>query len=367
MRLLQPSLILLAALVLVRPLPSAPDGDLPKSPDAAPTDKATPAFFNTDTATGRNDSPSTWAGFQPPGLIPFGSFQPFSSTPSYGPGQYGNPYATDPRSQMANYLAAQQMYQQWQNSHNRTGGTQRPLPPGIGASTGGDAGATGGCLNAHNNAMLGLVPYNPFSTCFVRGTLVCTGSDSFTPIEAIQVGGRVSGETTESIDVANWRQIDLQAFKQDGSTAGIVLLRPADWLESQQAKVGETIHLNLPGCGFNGTATVTAIRPCPAIESGTGAVVTGTIRHSRAAVINVRVEGLTEPIGTTVNHWFCSEDRNGFVRADELAKGERLRSRTGSARVLGLERRGSEAVYNLEVSGGKLSVSRLGLLVRDMK
>jgi hypothetical protein len=371
MRLLRSSLILLGALVLVRPLSFAAEGDLSKSAEPSPTDKTPPAFFNADSAMGRPDSPSTWSGFQPPGTIPFGSFQPFSSMPTSpsAPGRYGNSYANDRQTQMANYMAAQQMYQmyqQWQNSHSRTGGGSRPMQPGIGATVGGDAGASGSCMNAHNNAMLGLVPYNPFSSCFVRGTPVCTVSDSLTPIEAIQVGQRVSGESTEAIDPANLRQIELQAIKRDGSTATMVLLRSGDWLESHQAKVGESIKVNLPGCGVNGTATVTAIRPCPAIESGTGAIVTGTIRHSSAPVINLRIEGLAEPIGTTVNHWFCSEDRNGFVRADELSKGERLRSRTESANVLRLEpRAGTEAVYNLEVSGGKYSISRLGLLVRD--
>ncbi len=382
MRLLRTLVLLLVALVLVRPLSSAPDTE-PTRPTPADdkADKPSQPFFNTDAAIPRFDSPSTWAGFQSQGMPAFASFTPFSSTPtgSASPGRYGNsysgPYSNDYQTQMANYLANQQawqtyqMYQQWQNSHSRMGGGQRPLPPGIGATVGGDAGASGSCLNAHNNAILGLTPGNPFSSCFVAGTLVSTGPGSFEAIEAIRVGQRIApdaGKGAESIEPARWRQVEMQAIKSDGTTAAIVLLRSAEWVESHQAKVGGTISINLPGCGFTGNATVTAIRPCPSIESGAGSVVTGTIRQSSAGVINLRIDGLAEPIGTTGNHWFCSEDHNGFVRAGELAKGEQLRGRSENPRVVsGEPRKGSEAVYNLEVTGGKFHVSRLELLVRD--
>jgi hypothetical protein len=44
----------------------------------------------------------------------------------------------------------------------------------------------------------------------------------------------------------------------------------------------------------------------------------------------VYVEGLDEPIGTTPNHPFWSEDRQTFVRADELKEGEHLRAFNGT-------------------------------------
>ena len=84
-------------------------------------------------------------------------------------------------------------------------------------------------------------------------------------------------------------------------------------------------------------------------------------------MVNLRIKGLNEPIGTTTAHRFWSIDRNGFVRADELLSGERLRGRAEIVRVIGLEpRTTSETVYNLEVAGrGMFHISRMELLVRD--
>ncbi len=56
------------------------------------------------------------------------------------------------------------------------------------------------------------------------------------------------------------------------------------------------------------------------------------------------------PIGTTANHPFWSEDRQQFVRADELRRGERLRAFHGTPRVMDVHsRQAPEPVYNLEV------------------
>ncbi len=82
-------------------------------------------------------------------------------------------------------------------------------------------------------------------------------------------------------------------------------------------------------------------------------MVTGTFRHASAHVLDLQIDGLPESIGATANHPFWSEDRQEFVRADELEIGERLRTLHGTARlVAAVPRAATEPVYNLEVQTG---------------
>jgi hypothetical protein len=96
-------------------------------------------------------------------------------------------------------------------------------------------------------------------------------------------------------------------------------------------------------------------------------VVTGTFKHSSAKVIDLYVEGLVEPIGTTANHLFWSEDRAQFVRADELSLGERLRTVQGRPAVARVSPREERiVVYNLEVAGSHTyHVTQAGVLVHN--
>jgi hypothetical protein len=121
------------------------------------------------------------------------------------------------------------------------------------------------------------------------------------------------------------------------------------------------------GTDFNGQAEVRSIGPCPPIAGGTGRIVTGTFRHSAANIIDLHVDGLSEPIGTTANHPFWSIDRQSFVRADSLQPGERLRGADGPHAVVGvIPRAAPEAVYNLEIQVDHVyHVSSGGLLVHN--
>ncbi len=98
--------------------------------------------------------------------------------------------------------------------------------------------------------------------------------------------------------------------------------------------MGGQVWISVPECGIDGRATVLAIGPCPPIPPGPGRVVTGTFRHASAQVLDLHVDGLSEPIGTTANHPFWSEDRQQFLRADELEIGESLRTLHGTARLV---------------------------------
>ncbi len=158
-------------------------------------------------------------------------------------------------------------------------------------------------------------------------------------IDAIRVGQRVLAELPEGVEAdwgeadtegepeaVNWRKLTLQAAKADGTFARVELLRSLRWIARHEAREGGTVDISVPECGIAGRAEVLAIGPCPRIPPGPGRVVTGTFAHRSAKIVDVYVEGLSAPIGTTANHPFWSEDRRAFVRADALKPGELLRA-----------------------------------------
>ena len=68
-------------------------------------------------------------------------------------------------------------------------------------------------------------------------------------------------------------------------------------------------------------------------------------------MLDVHLEELDTPIGATALHPFWSEDRQQFVSAGKLQRGERLRTLEGLAHVREIIPRGPpQPVYNLEVS-----------------
>mgnify|MGYP002623877684 CR=1 FL=1 len=97
-----------------------------------------------------------------------------------------------------------------------------------------------------------------------------------------------------------------------------------------------------------------SIGECPQISPRPGPefqVVTATFQQHAARVLDLSIDGVGTPIGSTPNHPFWSEDRQQFVRADELVVGERLRQSDGSfTRLAAVSTRpGAHTVYNLEV------------------
>ncbi|MEZ6119641.1 MAG: polymorphic toxin-type HINT domain-containing protein [Pirellulaceae bacterium] len=133
----------------------------------------------------------------------------------------------------------------------------------------------------------------------------------------------------------------------------------------------ETVHLNLAEMGAVGDATMLSVEACPAIAvkpSERHRVVTGKFVHSSADVIDLWVEGLGEPIGTTGSHPFWSVERQAFVPAELLEPNEHLQ--TADQRSLRLIRKqprmGSTPVYNLEVDVEHVYfVARQGVLVHN--
>ncbi len=185
------------------------------------------------------------------------------------------------------------------------------------------------------------------------------------PIESIHPGMRVVAGNPEAqgpveadspIAPQGWRLFRLRMAKPDGSQLDVALLRPMEWglaqaleraeqindqtfglqrpltiasseLPLAELLLGKELLLDLPELGASGPATVTAVLPCPDIEAVRGAsqrLVTGTFHHSAANVIDLQVASEKEPIGTTDNHPFWSEDRQAFIAAGELQLGETL-------------------------------------------
>jgi hypothetical protein len=170
------------------------------------------------------------------------------------------------------------------------------------------------------------------------------------------------------IDPATWRNVSLQMTKEDGGLLDIVLLRPLEWIDAYGAQIDGTIHLDLEEFGAVGPAQVLSIDPCPPIEDGPGRVVTATFAHSSADILDIHVEGLSDPIGTTANHPFWSESRQSFVAAGSLGVGEQLLLADGScAHVASIvPRTDAQPVYNIEVDGEHAYyVSDAGVLVHN--
>ena len=203
--------------------------------------------------------------------------------------------------------------------------------------------------------------------------------EKLTRIEDLQVGERIRSDAqTEEFDLqfgteiirSDWRKVTLVAPKRDGSTADVILLRPLQWLNDQQAEVGGTVFISVPECGIDGQANVLTIEPCPPIEPAGdlgGRVITGTFRHQVSASISLSIAGQAEPILCTGNHPFWSEDRQDFIRADSLQPNETLPTTTGTTTVTSLiQVPGSTPVYNLEIHGTHVyHVGSSGVLVHN--
>ncbi len=172
----------------------------------------------------------------------------------------------------------------------------------------------------------------------------------------------------ERVHPKTWRHLFVKGKKDDGSRWDADLLVPLWWITEHDARVGGQVHISVPECNIDGQARVVTLGPCPEIDDIDGRVVTSVFRHHSANVLDLRVEGLAEPIGTTANHPFFSVDHAEFVRADELQPGEMLRLIDGTPiRVISsTPRPGTHTVYNLQVSVDHVyHVTKAGVLVHN--
>jgi hypothetical protein len=139
-------------------------------------------------------------------------------------------------------------------------------------------------------------------------------------------------------------------------------------ITTQPLTIGSTIFVDLPEHGISADFTVREIRPCPTPAAGDGYLVTTKFIHENAEILDLRIEGSDEPIGTTASHPFWSEDRQQFVAAGDLRVGENLLlADDTSRRVESITLRPTrETVYNIEVDGEHVFyVGEDGVLVHN--
>lgn len=199
-------------------------------------------------------------------------------------------------------------------------------------------------------------------------------------IEDIHLGQRLVGlnplrhETSlpSEIDPATWRAVRLTML-QGGVFYELAFLRSLEWLDVEEAKVGQHIDLLMPEMGLLGPALVESIELCPDIEpdDGTGRmIVTGTMKHLATNVLNLTITGLEKPLGVTTTHPIWSETRQAFLPAGQLKEGEHLKQLDGTITQvtrISPKRGPPELVYNLEVDAEHVyHVSDTGLLVHNV-
>jgi hypothetical protein len=102
--------------------------------------------------------------------------------------------------------------------------------------------------------------------------------------------------------------------------------------------------------GLKGLARAMSIRLSPKIKPGAGRVVLMTVTHMDQGVMEIEFAGLKKALEPTASHPLFSEDRNDWVPAGQLRVGERIRTKTGTARIEAIRwKKGEHRVYNIEV------------------
>ncbi|MBI9019618.1 MAG: Hint domain-containing protein [Phycisphaerae bacterium] len=217
----------------------------------------------------------------------------------------------------------------------------------------------------------------PKNICFTAGTLIRT-HQGHKPIEAIRVGQRVrttddfgsvtgdsesKGDSDEDddaddheglsdIDPDSWRLYRLQMANPDGSNdiIDIDCLRSAQWAGDTGAAKNALIDFVLPEMGLRGPARVVDVLPCPAIQAGPGRVVLSTVTHFNGYVLQIFLEGQTEPIEPTDTHRLYSETAGDWIPAGQLEVGQQLRTALGLRAIAKITKKpGIHRVYNIEV------------------
>jgi Pretoxin HINT domain len=129
-------------------------------------------------------------------------------------------------------------------------------------------------------------------------------------------------------------------------------------LDNGATAIGKQLYLELPEMGIVGNASVLAFAPNRLDtrlwhENQNGDYIdrpiTGKFEHQSPVVLWLNCPDI-EPIGTTPNHSFWSEDRQTYIKASDLQIGEHLHTQNGIT-VLSQKRleQKQTTVYNLEV------------------
>lgn len=112
------------------------------------------------------------------------------------------------------------------------------------------------------------------------------------------------GRSVGHVDPGEWRVVTLTMPKADGTLLTIETGKRLAELNVKSAKIGSSMFLQIEELGSVGDAKIVDIARCPTPLDGPGQLVTTIYIHQSADVIDVSVEGVDEPIGTTSNHPF---------------------------------------------------------------
>ncbi|MCH7727852.1 MAG: AHH domain-containing protein, partial [Planctomycetes bacterium] len=170
-------------------------------------------------------------------------------------------------------------------------------------------------------------------------------------------------------DPATSREVRFEMTKPSGNRSWFKLVWSLDEIEAAGATVGSTVDFNMPELGIIGPARCTYIGLCPEFKEGDGNLVIGVFKHEPdGPIVNVHIEGLEKPIGSTANHPFWSEDWQDYVAAGDLQQGEQVWSELrGTIRVKSVTPAPDvKYVYNLTVHNQHVyEVSELGVVVHN--
>lgn len=200
------------------------------------------------------------------------------------------------------------------------------------------------------------------------------------PISKIELGQRVVGinpqmasQTQNQIEPnwSEWKQVRLTFGAGTGSETKAQLLRPSHWVTSTGARPGGQIVIEIEEMGLAGVAAVDSVLDAPQIAEEPGNVVTGVFTHFPSdRLLEIRLANSKSVITCTCEHMLWCENRHGFVSAEDLTRGDTLRSYDqGEISIASIEvSRRLEPVYNLEVHAQHVyHVGKDSVLVHNAK
>jgi len=190
--------------------------------------------------------------------------------------------------------------------------------------------------------------------CFAAGTLVRVG-DTVAAIESLEIGQRVPNDAQACRETSfeDWSAVELTMSGSDGDQIELMLLRDPGWFSRFDVKLGAVLWLNLEELNVQGEALVVAIHGPVVVGRGPGCPITGTIRHHATSLRALEFDGSDATLHVTPNHPLYSLDRDEWVAAGVLEKGDLIATEAGSVRVTSSIAYTAvpTPVYNLEVHG----------------
>jgi YD repeat-containing protein len=204
--------------------------------------------------------------------------------------------------------------------------------------------------------------------CFEGNTIIHLADGSTSPISEVSPGDIVHTENIDGQTITSLSQIYCVELRVCGldSMAGRVdlsLLRPVEWLAQVPLKSGARLYI--PDLGVDCEIDYYSIEKLVSIANIPG-VVTGVSRVESVPTLRVGFESEADPVITTADHPFYSEESKQWTPARQLRVGESVRTMHGTCRVASKAPGPRSTVYNIESSGyHTYCVSGRGIVVHN--